>query len=49
MHSRLTEREIGILLIAYGLYLDVTAKLKSKIFESVEENKLITDGVYGIV
>jgi len=42
-------RVIGILLIAYGLYLDVSAKLKSKIFESVEENKLITDGVYGIV
>ncbi len=40
---------IGILLIAYGLYLNVSAKLKSKIFESVEENKLITDGVYGIV
>ncbi len=39
----------GILLIAYGLYLDVSAKLKSKIFGSVKENKLITDGVYGIV
>jgi len=40
---------IGILLIIYGLFLDVSAKLKSKIFESVKENKLITDGVYGIV
>lgn len=40
---------IGFLLIAYGLYLDVSAKLKSRIFERVEENKLITDGVYGIV
>ncbi len=40
---------IGIFLIAYGLYLDVSAKLKSKIFKRVEENKLITDGVYGIV
>lgn len=40
---------IGVLLIAYGLYLDVSAKLKSRIFERVEENKLITDGVYGIV
>ncbi len=40
---------IGILLIAYGLYLDLSAKLKSKIFKKVEENKLITDGVYGIV
>ncbi len=42
-------KAIGIFLIAYGLYLDVSAKLKSKIFESVAENKLITDGVYGIV
>lgn len=40
---------IGAILIANGLYLDVSAKLKSKIFKSVEENKLITDGVYGIV
>ena len=40
---------IGILLIAHGLYLDLSAKLKSKIFEGVEENELITDGVYGIV
>ncbi len=40
---------IGILLIATGLFLDVSAKLKSKIFKSVEENKLVTDGVYGIV
>ncbi len=42
-------KAIGILLIAYGAYLDVSAKLRSKIFENVEENKLITDGVYGIV
>jgi len=42
-------KAIGILLIAYGLYLDISAKLKSKIFKSVAENKLITDGVYGIV
>jgi len=40
---------IGILLIASGLYLDLSAKLKSKLFKSVEENKLITDGVYSIV
>ncbi len=42
-------KAIGIFLIAFGLYLDISAKLKSKIFESVAENKLITDGVYGIV
>lgn len=42
-------KAIGILLIVCGLYLDLSAKLKSKIFKKVEENKLITDGVYGIV
>lgn len=40
---------IGILLIVCGLYLDLSAKLKSKIFKSVADNRLITDGVYGIV
>lgn len=40
---------IGILLIVFGLYLDLSAKLKSRIFKSVEDNRLITDGVYGIV
>ncbi len=40
---------IGILLIASGLYLDLSAKLKSKLFRNVEANKLITDGVYSIV
>lgn len=39
----------GILLIIFGLYLDLSAKLKSKLFKNVEENKLITDGVYSIV
>ncbi len=42
-------KAMGIFLIAYGTYLDISAKFRSKIFESVEENKLITDGVYGIV
>ncbi|MDE6231736.1 MAG: isoprenylcysteine carboxylmethyltransferase family protein [Lachnospiraceae bacterium] len=40
---------MGILLISSGLYLDLSAKLKSKLFKSVEDNKLITDGVYSIV
>lgn len=40
---------VGILLIALGLYLDLSAKLKSNLFKCVEDNKLITDGVYGIV
>ena len=39
----------GILLIVSGLYLDFSAKLKSKLFKNVEDNKLITDGVYSIV
>ncbi len=40
---------IGILLIVCGLYLDISAKFQSKIFKCVEDNHLITDGVYGIV
>jgi len=38
----------GILIIGLGIYLDLSAKFKSKLFKRVEENKLITDGVYGI-
>lgn len=37
---------IGIMFIIFGLYLDFSAKYKSKLFKNVEENKLITDGVY---
>lgn len=40
---------IGVLVIAFSLYLDLSAKLKSKLFERVKDNKLITDGVYSIV
>jgi len=39
----------GILLIASGLFLDLSAKFKSKLFKNVENNKLITGGVYSIV
>lgn len=39
----------GFALIAFGLYLDISAKFQSKIFKGVAENKLITDGVYGMV
>lgn len=42
-------RITGVLLIASGLYLDLSAKVKSKLFKNVEDNKLITDGVYSIV
>ena len=37
---------VGIILIIFGFYLDLSAKYKSKLFKHVEENKLITDGVY---
>ncbi len=37
---------VGIIFILFGFYLDVSAKYKSKLFKNVEENKLITDGVY---
>ena len=40
---------IGIIFIVFGFYLDLSAKLKSKLFKNVEENKLITDGVFGIL
>lgn len=40
---------IGIGLILFGVYLNYSAKRKSKLFEMVAENKLITTGVYGIV
>ena len=39
---------IGIIFIVLGFYLDLSAKLKSKLFINVEENKLITDGVYSV-
>lgn len=40
---------IGVGLIVFGLYLNYSAKRKSKLFDNVTENKLITTGVYGIV
>ena len=36
---------VGIIMIGFGIYLDLSAKLKSKLFKRIEENKLITDGV----
>lgn len=39
---------VGIIFIVFGFYLDLSAKLKSKLFENVKENKLITDGVYSV-
>lgn len=40
---------IGAGLIGFGFYLNYSAKRKSKLFEMVAENKLITTGVYSIV
>ena len=40
---------IGIGLILFGFYLNYSAKYKTKLFEMVAENKLITTGIYAIV
>ena len=40
---------IGVGLILFGFYLNYSAKRKSKLFEMVAENKLITTGVYSVV
>lgn len=40
---------IGCVLIFSGLYLDYSAKQKSKLFDHIVENKLITDGIYSSV
>ena len=40
---------IGAGLIGFGFYLNYSAKRKSKLFEMVAENKLITTGVYAMV
>lgn len=37
---------IGVLLIIFGFYMDLSAKMKSKLFEKVADNILITDGIY---
>ena len=40
---------IGAGLILLGFYLNYSAKRKSKLFEMVAKNKLITTGVYSVV
>lgn len=40
---------VGIGLMAFGFFLNYSAKHKSKLFEMVAENKLITTGVYAVV
>ena len=39
----------GIGLVLFGFYLNYSAKRKSRLFEMVAENKLITTGVYSVV
>ena len=40
---------VGVGLVLFGFFLNYSAKRRSKLFEMVAENKLITTGVYGIV
>ena len=40
---------VGVGLMVFGFFLNYSAKHRSKLFEMVAENKLITTGVYGIV
>ena len=40
---------VGVGLMVFGFFLNYSAKHRSKLFEMVSENKLITTGVYSIV
>lgn len=40
---------VGVGLMAFGFFLNYSAKHNSKLFEMVAENKLITTGVYSII
>ena len=40
---------VGVGLMVFGFFLNYCAKHRSKLFEMVAENKLITTGVYSIV
>ena len=40
---------IVVLLIIVGFYMDLSAKMKSKLFEKVADNILITNGIYAYV
>ena len=40
---------VGIGLVVFGFYLNYSAKHRSKLFEMVAENTLITTGVYSVV
>ncbi|MCQ2509255.1 MAG: isoprenylcysteine carboxylmethyltransferase family protein [Lachnospiraceae bacterium] len=42
-------RILGVLLIVAGLYFNYSAKRKSKLFENIKQNRLITDGIYRYV
>lgn len=40
---------VGVALMIFGFFLNDSAKRKSKLFEMVAENRLVTTGVYGVV
>lgn len=42
-------RILGVIIFLTGLYFDYSAKMKSKLFEKVKENMLVTDGIYAYV
>lgn len=46
---RIPLKGLGIPLMIFGVYLDISAKYRSKLFDKIAENKLITDGIYAIV
>ena len=40
---------VGTMMIFFGVYLYLSAAVKSKLFNNIAENKLVTTGVYAIV
>ncbi|MDE6539030.1 MAG: isoprenylcysteine carboxylmethyltransferase family protein [Ruminococcus sp.] len=40
---------IGIILIVSGAYMWYSANYKSKVFDSIVENRLVTSGIYSVV
>ena len=46
---KIPSRILGVLLILTGLYLNYSAKRKSKLFENIKKNRLVTDGIYHYV
>lgn len=40
---------IGIILIVFGAYMWYSANYKSKVFDNIVENRLVTSGIYSVV